>query len=178
LNRRDLLKITPALAATLPAQQAPHAGHAQTVDSIAPAWKPLLFDPHQNRTVQALAELIIPATDTPGAREARVHEYIDLILHDGPADRRNLFLQGLGWLDGYALRLHAQPFADCTPARQTAILQTLDTAADPKLQPGTDFFRAIKRLTAEGYYTTEIGVRELNKGGRVPASFACQPGDH
>lgn len=177
MKRRDLLKATPALAgaAALPAQ---HAGHTQTVTSISSEWKPLLFDTHQTRTVQALAGLIIPATDTPGAREANVHEYIDLILHDGPAARRDGFLQGLGWLDGYAIRRHAKPFADCSTPQQTAILQALDAASNPDLEPGAAFFRAVKRLTAEGYYSSEIGVNELNKGGRVPSSFACKQGDH
>ncbi len=142
--------------------------------TIQPAWKPLLFDPHQVRTVAAMAEMIIPATDTPGAREARVHEYIDLILHDGPAEPRNRFLEGLGWVDGLALRRHNKPFADCTPPQREAMFLEFDLGADPSLALGTQFFRTIKRLTAEGYYTTEIGVKELNKGGRVPSNFACQ----
>ena len=180
MNRRDLLKIAPAAAgsALAPAQTAQHGGHQQTVKAIAPAWKPLLFDAHQNRTVLAMAELIIPATDTPGAREARVNEYIDLILHDGPAERRNSFLQGLGWVDGYAIRQHQKPFAACTPEQQTSMLRAFDEGRDPSLRTGTEFFRAIKWLTAEGYYSSEIGVGELNKGGRVPQSFACAKGDH
>jgi hypothetical protein len=179
LNRRDLFRTALAGtgALTLEAQHA----HSPTEPSRAEAseWKPLLFDSHQNETVVTLSELIIPATDTPGAKAARVNEYIDLILHDGAADRRNEFLEGLGWLDGFAIRKHANPFVACSPEQQIAMLKELDRAGDePDLKTGAAFFAEMKRLTASGYYTTRIGISELNKGGRVPSSFACGHDDH
>jgi hypothetical protein len=146
---------------------------APAVAAPNPAWKPLLFDAHQNETVVTVSELIIPATDTPGAKAARVNEYIDLLLHDGPHERRNRFLSGLAWLEGYAIRQHGKPFAACTPEQQVAMLKSLDRASDPALKPGADFFAEIKRLTVAGYYTTKIGIDELNKGGRVPSTFGC-----
>lgn len=177
MNRREILKgaVAGAGAISVPAtaQQHPHAATSAAAQTAQPAWKPLLFDAHQNDTVVALTELIIPATDTPGAKAAKVNEYIDLLLHDGPQERRNRFLSGLAWLEGYALRQHRKPFAGCTPNQQVAMLKSLDGAADPAMQPGAEFFAEIKRLTVAGYYTTRIGVDELNKGGRVPATFAC-----
>lgn len=179
MNRRELLKTAMAGAAAVNAgAQHEHSGGAAQLVNPPAAWKPLLFDAHQNETVTTLAELIIPRTDTPGAKDARVNEYIDLILADGPAEARNRFLEGLGWLDGYALRLHQQPFVKCGAEQQTAILRRLDGAQETEMKAGADFFRLAKRLTAEGYYTSEAGINELNKGGRVPASFGCQPGDH
>ncbi|HBY60872.1 MAG TPA: hypothetical protein DEH78_13700, partial [Solibacterales bacterium] len=80
----------------------------------AAPWKPQVFDAHQNETVVVLTELIIPATDTPGAKAALVNRYLDLLLADGPAPQRESFLAGLAWLDGYALRQHAKPFVRCT----------------------------------------------------------------
>jgi len=79
-----------------------------------------------------LADLIIPATDTPGAREVLVHQYIDLMLHDGPSEPRADFIKGLGWLDGYALRLHHEPFVRCTAADQHSMLTALS-----RFTPGT-----------------------------------------
>ncbi len=152
---------------------------AQTSATAAPAkaaWKPLLFDTHQNETVTTLAELIIPRTDTPGAREAKVNEYIDLILHDGPVERRNRFIAGLNWLDGLAIRQHQAPFVRLSGAQQTAILKSLDRTQQADLRPGAEFFRQIKQLTVQGYYTSRAGVDELNKGGRVPSSFGCAHG--
>jgi gluconate 2-dehydrogenase gamma chain len=177
LNRREILKgaVTGAGAVAVPAaaQQHQHAA-GQAASAPAPAaWQPLLFDAHQNETVVTLSELIIPATDTPGAKEAKVNEYIDLILHDGAPERRNHFLAGLAWLDGYAIRQHDKPFVRLIPEQQVGILRMLEGASDAALKPGADFFTEIKRLIVSGYYTTKIGIDELNKGGRVPQTFAC-----
>jgi hypothetical protein len=161
MNRRDLIKISASVAA------AP-AALAQTA-----AWKPLLFDAHQNDTVAALADLIIPATDTPGAKAAGVNRYIDLLLNDGPVEQRNEFLAGLAYLDGQAIAKHGQPFVKCTAAQQTAILTDFDKGSGP----GSRFFRMAKMMTSRIYYSTEIGTKELNKGG-IPASYGCQHPAH
>ena len=177
MNRRDILKgaLAGASAFSASAQQPDHAAHhpAQNDTPSKTAWKPLLFDDHQNETVVALSELIIPRTDTPGARDAKVNEYIDLILHDGGANRRSRFIMGLGWLDGHAIRQHSQPFVRCQQEQQIAMLKSLDGATDASLRPGAEFFRQMKQLTVQGYYTSKPGIDELNKGGRVPGSFGC-----
>ena len=189
MKRRDVLKTVllgggAALAGEAhPARPEPAAPAAASAASSAEtarrgAWRPLLFDGHQNQTVITLSELIIPATDTPGAREARVNEYIDLILHDGNAAERRRFLEGLGWLDGYAIRERNSPFAKCSASQQVALLKSLDGAKGPELQPGARFFRHIKRLTIEGYYTSKIGTAELNKDRQVPDTFACRHEEH
>ena len=220
MKRRDILKGAITGAGALSAEAAQQHQHTAAPTGTAPAraapWKPLLLDKHQNETVTLLAELIIPRTDTPGAKEARVNEYIDLILNDGPQEPRVRFLQGLAWLDGYALRRHKKPFVRCTSEQQVAMLTELDRAGitaqpqtlnragtpdraaepdrpvaspirpgggpastagtpvrDTDLAPGARFFRQMKMLTVAGYYTSQIGIDELNKGGRVPASFGC-----
>jgi hypothetical protein len=157
MQRRDFVKLGASVFA-IPAAWAQHAAR--------PDWTPQVLDAHQNETVIALTELIIPATDTPGAKAARVNRYVDLFLRDGDAADRERFLEGLSWLDGYAIREHAHPFVHCPAEQQTAMLRALDAAAD---SPGHVFFREAKSLTARIYYATEIGYQELNKGGRVPA---------
>lgn len=172
MNRREILKTALAGAGAVTSaagQESEHAAHAnKQASGPAPKapWQPLLFDTHQNATVATLAELIIPRTDTPGARDAKVHMYIDLILHDGPDERRTRFLQGLGALDGQAIREHGQPFVGLTEAQQVAMLKGLDANR-------SDFFRQIKQLTVQGYYTSQEGIAELNKGGRVPSGIGC-----
>ncbi len=180
MKRRDLLKWGAAAAAVPAASAQQHAAHPKPV-AIAPAgkpWTPALFDAHQNETVVVLTELIIPATDTPGAKAALVNRHLDKLLHDGPVADQAQFLEGLGWLDGYAIRKYTHPFIACTEAQQIAILTEFDTGKAAALAPGRAFFRLVKSLTARTYYATEIGVKELNKGGRVPASFACTGSDH
>lgn len=162
------LIVTPAAAGQ---EHAHHQQGARAEAAPDEVWTPLLFDAHQAATVEVLSERIIPETDTAGAREAQVVEYIDLILNDGDAEARNFFLEGLGRLDGLAIRRHGKPFIRCSEARQVALLQALDEVDDA-------FFREAKRLTAEGYFTSRIGIEELNKGGRVPETFACEHEDH
>ena len=163
MNRRELWQISAAATTLSPAL------------AQMPQWTPKLFEAHQNETVVVLTELIIPATDTPGAKAANVNRYMDLILNDGPDGERDRFLEGLAFLDGYSLRRHNAPFVKLTQQQQTAILQDFDTGSEGTTAPGHAFFRMAKQLTSRIYYATEIGYREMNKGGRVPATYACKP---
>lgn len=184
MNRREVL-ITGAAgvaAATLATPQE----HAHTGPLLAPetvvkqgaAWKPAVFTPAQNETVVMLTELIIPATDTPGAKAAMVNRYLDLFLANSSQPNRDRFLKGLDWLDAYVTKQHGKPFAKLTEAEQVAILQKLDgEQADTELADGHRFFRMIKGATSQFYYQTEIGFKELNKGG-VPRSFGCDHKEH
>jgi hypothetical protein len=158
MKRRDLLKFgaSAAVAPVVLAQQA--------------AWSPVFFDAHQNETVVALTELLIPATDTPGAKAALVNRHLDHLLNDSPAADQERFLEGLSWLDGDAIRRYGRPFVRCSEPQQIAMLEALDSGSGP----GHEFFRLAKRMTAELYYATEIGFGEMNKGSRVPATFACR----
>ncbi len=164
MHRRDLLKLAASFA--IP------AAWAQQV--AKPNWKPSFLDDHQNETVIALTELIIPATDTPGAKAAHVNRYIDLFLRDGDQTQRERVITGLNWLDGHSIHEHGRPFVHLTPAQQTAMLAALDAGAGA----GHDFFQGAKWMTVGIYYNTQIGYQELNKGGRVPASFGCTHESH
>ncbi|MCZ2153380.1 MAG: gluconate 2-dehydrogenase subunit 3 family protein [Bryobacterales bacterium] len=185
MNRRELFRIGANSAAALAVAAerthamgdhpagTPHPVNSEsTAAAQAESWTPSVLDGHQNQTVVLLTELIIPETDTPGAKAALVNRYIDLFLRDGEPAARNEFLAGLNWLDGYAIRSASAPFAMLPEARQIAILEALDSGG-PGLETGQQFFRSLKALTARIYYATEIGFKELNKGGRVPAGFGA-----
>lgn len=116
-------------------------------------------------------DLIVPETDTPGAKAALVNRYMDLILRDGPAEERVRFLDGLASLDGRSLRRAGRPFTALDAAGQAAALRAMEEA-------GGGFFEMAKTLTSRIYYSTEAGFAELNKGGRVPETFACLHGGH
>lgn len=172
MDRRDALKTATAFALApvlLPAE-------SQRLVT-APGWKPVLFTPHQNETVMVLTELIIPTTDTPGAKQALVNRYIDLLLKAGPERERDRFLAGLQWLDEYSRKQDGSEFVKLSPAKQIALLERLDAEGDSALQEGHAFFRMAKALTARLYYQTEIGYKELNKRG-VPGGFGCTETSH
>jgi len=168
VKRRDLLKTI----AAVPAAARPQAS--------SDPWKPAFLDVHQNETVIVLTDLILPATDTPGAKAALVNRFIDLILSESPVEEQGRFTRGLAWLDNYSRRLHGVPFVGCTAGQQTKILESIDPDRQPPadLGAGTQFFRDIKGRTVAGYYSSKIGFDELNKGGRVPSTFGCQHGGH
>jgi hypothetical protein len=173
LSRRAFttgLAVTPLIK-----RRAQNENAADENTPAAPArtgWQPGVFDEHQLTTVAILAELIIPSTDTPGARVALVHQHLDHILSASPDTARDQFLEGLWWLDGYCLRSAGKPFKDAPAEQQMQILLLLNDASDPELEPGRVFVQAMKTWTAKIYYSTETGQQELNKGGRVPSSYA------
>ncbi len=164
------------------AQRQAHS-HAAQAAVVAQDWKPAILSAKQNDTVVVLSELIIPETSTPGARAARVNRFIDTVLKDAqPADRTR-FLEGLVWLDDRSRTLFKKEFAAASPTDQTALLTNLadekNDAADDR--PGVQFFRAIKSMTIDGYYTSEIGLmQELGDSGQLfLAQFAgCDHPEH
>jgi hypothetical protein len=173
MNRRDLLKLAATSAAV------PAVGIAQQpTGKLTLSWTPSFFDEHQHLTVVMLVDLIIPVTGTPGAIAAQVDRHLDHLLAASPEDDKQVFREGLGWLDGYAIRTQGKPFVRCARDRQVFILQTLDEGEAPDLAPGHRFFALAKRLTAQLFYATEIGFNELNQGGRVPATFGCPHPEH
>lgn len=167
---------------------APAEHNGMTMESAPPKpdaeWKPLFFDSHQNETVIALADLIIPETDTPGAKAAFANRVIDLFLNEEETDTQRRFLEGLAWIDGRSLDLHGKPFIALTVPQQTAFLETLANPQNdsPEDQPGMRFFEDIKDWTLFGYYTSKIGLeQELEYGGdQYHDSFpgACTHPEH
>jgi glucoside 3-dehydrogenase (cytochrome c) hitch-hiker subunit len=138
----------------------------------AAAWTPAVFTARQNDAVIALTELIIPATDTPGAKAALVNRFIDRVLADAPVAQRDAFLRGLAWIDTASRAESGQDIADAAVDRQTALLTRLADEGNhaPADAPGVEFFHAIKSMTISGYYSTEIGLRqELGDDGVLMA---------
>jgi len=141
------------------------------------------LDPHQDATVTAVAELIIPATDTPGAKAAGVNEFIDVLLSDWVTDaQRTSFLAGLTDLDTRARALFGKDFVDGAEADQVRLLTLLeDEALRAKDQPARGehadpFFHTMKRLTMYGYYTSEIGAKQELHYEIIPGRYGpCEP---
>jgi gluconate 2-dehydrogenase gamma chain len=163
----------PAWAEALAGIAHSHADHAHTTVAAAAEagpWAPKVFDAHQNETVVVLSELIIPQTDTPGAKAAKVNEFVDLVLSDASESDRKQFLKGLTWMDARAQELFGADFVSAAPEQQTALLTILASAKNKAFedQVGIDFFNAIKGLTITGYYTSEIGMKqELGDDGQL-----------
>jgi hypothetical protein len=136
-----------------------HAAAAQAAQSSAP-WAPKVLNRHQVDTVATLSELIIPQTDTPGARAALVDQFVDsILLEAGPAERQR-FVRGLAWMDTRSRALFKKDFISATPAQQTDLLTRLSAEKSSEARAGVEFFTAIKLMTITGYYSSEIGLRQ------------------
>ena len=119
-----------------------------------------VFNPHQNQTVLVLCELIIPQTTTPGARAARVNEFIDIFLSSVNASKRQEFLEGLQWIDMRSQQLFQNLFVKATAQQQTELLTRLSVPNSTETTSGQNFFKLIKGLTVFGYYTSKVGIEE------------------
>src|SRR6185312_5191284 len=194
-GRRDALKkLTMGIGGltTLPILgQAKAAGAATPAMSVPDAdpqsaanWKPQFFDAHQDETLVALTELIIPATDTPGAKAALVNRYLDLRYNEETPEHQGEIVQALAWFDGRSLSVHNKPFVSLAETQQKALLEPLAEPANPKAEDeaGVKAFTLIKSLTIFGYYTSPIGLDEELKyeGDRLNTSLpgACTHPEH
>ena len=81
-------------------------------------WVPRFFDGRQSETVSTICELIIPETDTPGAKAARVHEYVDFVLSEEGKDTQGAFLEGIRWVDEKSQTLFGTSFIELKPEQQ------------------------------------------------------------
>src|SRR6266516_2963410 len=126
--------------------------------ATASGWTPRTLSASQLELVAVIAEHIIPETDTPGARAAGVHRFVDTLLTDHyPAAERDRFLAGLGGVNTRSRSQHRKPFAECAPAQRVALLAQMDEEAYPPrgsdaapAAPAADetwFFRRMKELT-------------------------------
>ena len=145
---------------------------------------------HQNDTVVAMTEQIIPATDTPGAKGARVNEFIDVILTEwATPEERAHFLEGLAEIDKQSQRLFGKDFVDASSEQQLAQLRAIDDATlagriahahhgnhveEPDQQMKGEFWEIFKRITVHGYYTSEVGFSQELKLQIIPgAQHGC-----
>ena len=138
-----------------------------------------VLSPAQYAAVETLVEAILPADErSPGAKEARVADYIDLALFDSEETQREQFLAGLAALDAEATTRSGGVFARMTPAQVEALLTDVSRNERPAegvpQAPLEAFFVAAKHATIHGYYTSEIGIhKELRyKGNTLLAEFA------
>jgi hypothetical protein len=102
----------------------------------ATVWVPRTLSPHQHDTIEAIAEIIIPTTDTPGAREAGVGRFVDAMFSQyyPPLDRLRL-LDGLDAVDAQAKKQHGKQFTELSTDQQTSMVSAMDRAAFRQL-PG------------------------------------------
>lgn len=180
ITRRDVIR-TLAMGAVggsvlrvIPLEAAQHVHQMIAQEkSHAPAakYKPKFFSAHQYATLCALCDAIIPADDhSGGAVQAGAPEFIDLLTSENP-DYQVRLGGGLLWLDGTCVDRYGHPYLECAPPQKTEILDLIaykkNGIADPNLVPGIKFFSFVRNLTSDGFYTSEIGIADLQYIGNT-----------
>lgn len=190
ISRREILR---TLAVTVPAgsvltliplQAAQHAHKIVKQEKAAApsaAYTPKFFTARQYQTLRALCQTIIPSDDqSGGASEAGAPEFIDLLTSENKEYQRRLG-GGLLWLDATCNAKFGKAYLECPPADQQAILDLIayrkNAEKDSSLSTGVHFFEFLRNLTADGFFTSEIGIKYLGYvGNDYLAEFpGCPP---
>lgn len=181
MNRRELFRTTLlgtiGLAANVSSAHALEfpAGYDASKDLERPDWKPVFLDEHQNETLIALSDLIIPATDTPGAKAALVNRFLDLLMSAETAETQRAFLAALSYIDGACMERYKGAFLYVAPDQQIEFLnllayphthETWHEAEEPF--PGHDHFEKLKDWISGAYYSSPIGLKEIGWDGSFP----------
>ena len=167
MRRRDVLKILLAApAATIAwtdAEAMQAASAAQTARAAATPFVPKFFTPAEFRFVRVLADIVIPKDERSGsASDAGVPEFMDFMMIEQPA-RQVAMRGGLAWLDRECQIRFDKIFLDCSAAERTAVLDDIawPAKAKPELAHGVAFFGSFRDLTAAGFWTTRMGIDDL-----------------
>ena len=185
MDRRDVLRLLAsapmAAAFTWTADEA-HAASAfaqaaQTAASAGSAFTPKFFNAHEWETVRMLVDLIIPRDERSGsATEAGVPEFMDFIVLDQPA-RQTAMRGGLAWLDLECQKRFDKTFVNCSDTERTSVLDDIawPQRAQPERAHGVAFFNSFRDLTATGFWTSKIGITDLQYMGNrsVPQWRGC-----
>lgn len=196
MQRRDVLRLL-AVGATIPVLPPTLLSHLREAQDKVSAGNYSLrtLSPEQNKQVVIMTDLIIPDTDTPGAKAAKVNEFIDVVLTDwAHDDERQAFAKGLADINQQSKDLFGKDFVDASPEQQATLLRSIDDVAMAKHQgfhPARHgntipserdhqlqgpFWDVFKGITVHGYYTSEIGFsKELGLEIMPGAYHGCAP---
>ena len=199
MNRRDSLKAlgfgTLSATALLEACKTPDNNNAPaaTTDSNAgtPGRQPAeldrekklmadkYFTEHEMATITLLADIVIPKDDKSGsASDAKVPEFIEFIVKDIPEHQLPM-RGGLRWLDLQSLNRYGKTFVASSSAQQIQLVDQIayPQKAKPEMQQGVAFFNRMRDLTATGFFTAEMGVKDLGYAGNSPNKWVGVPAD-
>jgi gluconate 2-dehydrogenase gamma chain len=185
MRRRDVLKIllaTPAATfswSEAEAAQAAASAQAARAVTTAKPFVPKFFTATEFRLVRTLADIIIPKDERSGsASDAGVPEFMDFMMIDQPA-RQVAMRGGLAWLDVECQRRYDKTFLNCAEQERTTVLDDIawPAKAKPEFAHGVAFFNNFRDLTASGFWTTRMGIDDLQYiGNRSVARWnGCPP---
>jgi gluconate 2-dehydrogenase gamma chain len=190
ISRRDVLKTLAMSAAggsvlqVIPLEAAELAHQmVKKQKAAAPAGKysPKYFTPKQYETLISLCDTIIPKDEkSGGAVEAGAPEFIDLLTSENEEFQGRLG-GGLMWLDTYCIDHYGKTYMECAPEQRKEVADLIayrrNAKATPELHQGVAFFAFLRNMTCDGFYTSKIGIEDLQYIGNVTRSEwpGCPP---
>jgi|SRR5215510_14355431 len=164
ISRRTALKI---IAVGVGAVSSPpilgqQQHHGMQLEPVAKTTEPLrFFTASDIATITAISELIIPTDDqSPGAKEAGVPGFIDLMVSESPNETKALWREGLAAVERLAEKRFAVTFSGANTEQQVSLLKAISRNEYSPKSIEERFFVAIKGLTVDGYYTSQIGIHQ------------------
>ena len=175
LSRRDLLRVigTTVLAAGTVDAAGAQQVHRMTTKARAASggvYKPKALTAHEYKTLERLTDLIVPVEDgRPGAVAAAAAAWIDM-LASGNAELAAIYTGGIGWLDRDMTRRGGTTFVSAPESQQIAMLDLIAYRKNesPGLGPGIRFFGWVRKMSVDAFYTSEIGIKDLDYQGNRP----------
>ncbi len=135
------------------------------------------FSPHEIATITVLGDIIIPKDAVSGsASDAKVPDFIEFIVKDMPSHQIPM-RGGLRWLDMYCFKLYNNPFVNCDAKQQISVVDAIayPNKAKPEVAQGVAFFTKMRDLVTTGFYTSEIGVKDIGYMGNAPNQWNGVP---
>ena len=172
MQRRDAIKSmawSSGAMLSIPALSSLMAGCQ--VDT-GPDWIPSFFSEEQIGLVADITETIIPKTDTPGALDAQVPRFIDIMVNDiMPEEMQNALLAGLDSFQEACKAATGKIFQDLAPEEKVAELSKAEEEAMNSETPGPSFFSLMKQLTMAGFFTSEVGATQALNYVKIPGKY-------
>ncbi len=137
------------------------------------------FTPHELKTVTILSDIIIPADAVSGsASQAGVPDFIDFMMRDKPENQTPM-RGGLRWLDNQCLKTYEKKFVDCSSAQRIEMVDKIayPEKAKKEYSQGVSFFNLMRNMTVTGFYTSQIGFKDVGYMGNVPNTWEGVPED-
>jgi len=137
------------------------------------------FNEHEMATITVLGDIIMPKDEVSGsASDAKVPEFIEFIVKDMPTHQTPI-RGGLRWLDLHCYKLYEKAFVNLTAAQQITVVDSIayPNKAPKELVQGVSFFNLMRDLVTTGFYTTEIGIKDLGYVGNAPNQWNGVPDD-
>jgi hypothetical protein len=173
ISRRDVLRrlaLALTAAGTLDRVSAQEVHQMTARSGGTTGYVPVAFTDPEFRTLERLTDLIIPVENgNPGAVAAGCAAWIDMISSEND-ELKGIYKRGFAWLDGAMKQRGAADFLSGPPSDQTALLDLIAYRRNetPELAPGIEFFGWVRRMTVDAFYTSEIGIKDIDYRGNSP----------